>query len=128
LEEEEPEAEAVTWLANHGIFLQPHSGYYRHLVMAVERHGINAVVGMLDRLAGAGMPNGDTQGYVFGVRDALDKQLRPDLRALEKEERAEEHGEDFRRRIERTQLTIHGNGGHSREPSPSCPKCREAAA
>jgi hypothetical protein len=99
---DEPEAEAVTWLAKHGCSLMPHSGYYRHLVLMVEAHGINAVIGMFDRLAGAGTKSGDIKGYLFAARDALDKRTRPNLANLEKEDRAEEIERTSQREVERT--------------------------
>lgn len=124
---DEPEGEAVTWLARHGVVLQPHSGYYQKLVVAVERHGVNALVGMFDRLARAGTPNGDTKGFLFKAIDYLDEQKRPDLRALEAEDRGEERSDDLARRVERTKLNAHELGQHQ-EPNPGCPKCREGAA
>jgi hypothetical protein len=95
-EEEEPEAEALQWLAKHGCYVTPGNGYHRQLITTVERHGVNAVVGWLDRLSEAGVNDGDTKGFVFGAIDALNP--RPDLRALEHEERSEE---DARIREER---------------------------
>lgn len=85
---EEPEGEALTWLAKHGCYVRPGNGYHAHLVMTVEQHGINAVVGMLDRLARAGVKDGDTKGFVFGTRDALNPKV--DLKGVEAEVRAEE--------------------------------------
>ena len=90
-EEEEPEGEALTWLAKHGCYIAPGNGYHRALITAVERHGVNALVGMLDRLAKAGTLEGDVQGYVWGAINALDAQTRPNLEAVEREEeRAED--------------------------------------
>jgi hypothetical protein len=66
----------------------------------VEVHGVNAVVGMFDRLAGAGMKQGDTQGYVFGAKDALNARTRPNLQALEKDEAVEERAEARSKRIQ----------------------------
>jgi hypothetical protein len=85
---DEPEHEALVWLARHGCYVQPGNGYHRQLVTAVERHGVSAIVGMFDRLARAGVQDGDTKGYVFGALDAL--RPKPDLRAVEQETRAEE--------------------------------------
>lgn len=100
---DDPEAEAVTWLARHGCALPPNSGYHRHLVTMVESHGINAVIGMFDRLAVAGTKQGDVKGYVFGARDALDSRTRPKLADLEKDDRAEEIELSNQRRLEETQ-------------------------
>jgi hypothetical protein len=100
---DDPEREAVTWLARHGCALQPHSGYYRHLVTMVENHGINAVVGMFDRLAEAGTKHGDVKGFVFVTRDELDKRTRPDLREVAKAEREAEGEITRQRERERTQ-------------------------
>ena len=47
----EPEGEALTWLARHGCDVRPTgNGYHQKLVLAVENHGVNAVIGMFDRL------------------------------------------------------------------------------
>jgi hypothetical protein len=103
---DDPEHEAVTWLAKHGCALTPHSGYYRNLVTMVETHGINAVVGMLDRLASAGTKDGDVKGFVFGAKDALDARTRPDLKALEREERQDETEAAHQRRLAETQRRL----------------------
>lgn len=103
---DDPEHEAVTWLAKHGIALQPHSGYYRNLATMVEQHGVNAVVGMFDRLASAGTKDGDIKGYVFAAKDALDQQTRPNLTALAKEDRADEVGRSHQRELDRTQAYL----------------------
>jgi len=103
---DDPEADVVTWLARHGCALQPHSGYYRHVVTMVESHGVNAVVGMLDRLASAGMKQGDVKGYVFGARDALDSQTRPNLADVGKADRAEADARAHQARLDRTQREL----------------------
>jgi hypothetical protein len=72
----------------------------------VEHHGVNAVVGMFDRLATAGTHEGDVKGYVFGARDALDAKTRPKLGDLAKEERTEEIDRSNRRSLERTQAYL----------------------
>jgi hypothetical protein len=95
-----PETEALQWLAKHGCDIRPSNGYHRHLVTMVEVHGVNAVVGMFDRLASAGMKQGDTQGYVFGAKDALNAKGRPDLRSLERDEAAQERTAIRNRRIQ----------------------------
>lgn len=122
-----PEWEAIVWLANHGCYLQPHSGYYRAVVLAVEQHGVNAFVGMLDRLAAAGMHNGDAKGFVFGAKDALDAQTRPSLKALETEDRAEEREDSWSRRTAATKVRAHELGMHL-EPNPGCPSCAKVTA
>jgi hypothetical protein len=101
---DDPEGDAVTWLARHGCALLPHSGYYRNLVTMVETHGVNAVVGMFDRLADAGTKHGDVKGYVFGAKDALDSRTRPSLTALAATDRAEERDDDLQRRLARTRV------------------------
>jgi hypothetical protein len=95
-----PETEALQWLAKHGCDIRPGNGYHRNLITLVEVHGINAVVGMFDRLASAGMKQGDTQGYVFGAKDALNAKGRPDLRSLERDEAAQERTAVRNRRIQ----------------------------
>lgn len=92
---------ALTWLSNHGCDVRPGNGYHRALVTMVQSHGINAVVGMFDRLAGAGTKNGDVKGFVFGAKDALDSRTRPDLRSIEKDEAAEERADVRSKRIQR---------------------------
>lgn len=119
---DDPEMEAVRWLAAHGCDIRPGNGYHRNLVTLVQAHGINAVIGMFDRLAGAGMKQGDTKGYVFGAKDALDARTRPDLKVLEKTERAEDVAARNRRSVERTKVLAHDNGFHL-EPNPGCPSC-----
>ena len=103
---DDPEGEAVAWLAKHGCALLPSSGYYRHLVVMVEHHGVNAVVGMFDRLATAGTHEGDVKGYIFGARDALDAKTRPKLGDLAKEERTEEIDAAHHRRLAATQRNL----------------------
>jgi hypothetical protein len=123
-----PEMPALQWLVAHKVVLQPHDGYYRHLVMAVERHGVEAVVQVFDELHGAGMPDGDTKGYVFGARDELDRRKRPNLRAVEKAEDRAADSERRAGRFEATKARAHEIGYHADEPDPGCPKCREGAA
>jgi hypothetical protein len=123
-----PEMPALQWLVAHKVVLQPHDGYYRHLVMAVERHGVAAVVQVFDELHGAGMPDGDIKGYVFGARDELDRRKRPNLRAVEKAEDRAADSERRAGRFEATKARAHEIGYHADEPDPGCPKCREGAA
>lgn len=98
----DPEWEAIAWLGKHGCDIRPGNGYHQKLVTAVERHGINALIGKLDRLAEAGVKDGDIKGFLFGAIDALDSATRPSLKALEAEDRAEERESDHQRRLERT--------------------------
>lgn len=96
------EGEALTWLAKHGCDVRPGNGYHRQLVTAVQHHGINAVIGMFDRLASAGTKAGDTKGYVFGAIDALNAKDRPNLTVLEAEDREEERRTSFAERAAAT--------------------------
>lgn len=97
-----PELEALIWLSKHGCDIRPGNGYHQKLIVAVEHHGINAIVGMFDRLAGAGTKDGDTKGFLFGAIDALDARGRPKLAVLEAEDRADEDEAVRQRRIEKT--------------------------
>lgn len=110
-EDEEPELEALQWLGKHGCYLRPGDGYHQKLILAVEKFGINRVVGTLDRLARAGVMDGDTKGFVFGVADALFP--KPDLQALDREERADKSQAAFDRGVERTQRLIREQRGES---------------
>lgn len=118
-----PEQEAIAWLARHGCSVVPGNGYHRQLITAVERHGVNAIVGMMDRLAAAGTKQGDLQGFLFGAINAVDKASRPNLTELDKEDRASESRDARRRGVERTKRLAHENGFHREEPSPGCPAC-----
>jgi len=93
-------------LAKHGCYLRPSSGYYRHIVLAVEHHGIDGVIGMLDRLAAAGTAQGDVRGYIFGASDALDARTRPRLADLAKAEREAEIENASQRELQRTTRII----------------------
>jgi len=101
-----PEQEALVWLAKHGCDIRPGNGYHQKLVVAVEQHGITAVIGMLDRLASAGMHQGDTKGFLFGAIDALNARTRPSLVELEKQDRAEDASQSTKRAVERTQAYL----------------------
>lgn len=90
-EDEEPEGDALSWLARHGCYVRPGNGYHQKLVLAVENHGVNAVVGMFDRLAGAGVLDGDTKGFVFGAIDALNPKV--DLARQERQDEDRRHHE-----------------------------------
>jgi hypothetical protein len=94
----------------------------------VEVHGVNAVVGMFDRLASAGMKEGDTQGYVFGAKDALNAGSRPTLRSIEKDDASEREADRTRRNVERTKRHLHEIGHHQDEADPLCPACVEVGA
>jgi hypothetical protein len=97
-----PEQEALTWLAKHGCDVRPGNGYHQRLVVAVEHHGVNALIGMMDRLAAAGTKAGDTKGFLFGAIDTLDARSRPKLAELEAEDRAGNSSAARQRRIDRT--------------------------
>lgn len=101
---DEPEGEALTWLARHGCDIRPGNGYHRHLVTAVERFGVNAVIGKFDRLSDAGVHDGDLKGFIFGAIDALNP--KPDLKALEREDRDDDRREDFARKVSRTKRDL----------------------
>jgi len=96
--------------------LRPGDGYHRKLITAVEVHGIDAILGTLERLGKAGVKRGDTKGFVFGAIDALNEPSRPKLRAVEA---AANHG----RAVERTKIRAHELGAHADEPNPGCPRC-----
>jgi hypothetical protein len=123
-----PEQEALVWLSRHGCDVRPGNGYHQKLITAVEVHGVNAIVGMFDRLAGAGTANGDVKGFLFGAIDALNAQTRPNLRALESEDAGEREAVSVRRRVENTQRMLHENGHHQDSPSPNCPLCKAVTA
>ena len=96
-----PEQAALVWLARHGCDVRPGSGWHQKLIPAVEVHGVEKMLSMFDRLADAGMAQGDTKGYLFGAIDALNARTRPSLAALEKEEAAEERADVRSKRIAR---------------------------
>lgn len=121
-----PEQEALIWLSKHGCDIRPGNGYHQKLITAVEVHGVNAMVGMFDRLAGAGTAHGDIKGFLFTAIDALNAQTRPDLRALEKEDDSERAEISTRRQVENTQRRAHEIGQHEAEPRPNCPLCSAA--
>lgn len=96
------EAEAVDWLRRHKCQIREGDGYHVRLVTAVERHGVNAIVGQFDRLLRAGTRDGDIKGFLFAAIDLLDAQGRPNVKELEAEERRHEQNESFRNRVEQT--------------------------
>jgi hypothetical protein len=102
--DDQPEFEALQWLGRHGCYLRPGDGYHQKLILAVERFGINRVVGTMDRLASAGVMDGDTKGFIFGATDALFP--RPDLKAVERGERADEAAANFDRAAAATQRML----------------------
>lgn len=99
---DDPEHEALVWLAKHGCDVRPGNGYHRKLVTAVEVHGVNALIGMMDRLADAGTKHGDVKGFLFGAIDALDARGRPSLGDLDKADRADDERRAHQARLERT--------------------------
>jgi hypothetical protein len=125
---DDPEHEARVWLSRHGCDVRPGNGYDQKLVTAVEQHGINALIGMFDRLANAGTKAGDIKGFLFGAIDALDAQTRPNLRALEKEDDAERAIVSTQRQVENTHRQLHEIGQHQEQPRPGCPLCKVRSA
>lgn len=97
-----PEQEALAWLSRHGCDIRPGNGFHQRLVVGVEHHGSNAIVGMFDRLAKAGTKAGDTKGFLFGALDVLDARSRPRLGDLEADDRQGDLSAQRQRRIERT--------------------------
>lgn len=120
---DDPEHEAVVWLARHGCDIRPGNGYHQKLVLAVEQHGVNAVIGTMDRLAEAGTKTGDIKGFLFGAIDALNARSRPSLSVMEKEDRDGQRSDSTARRVLATKIRAHETGGHERSPSPGCPRC-----
>lgn len=103
---DDAEHEALAWLSKHGCDVRPGNGYHVKLVTAVEHHGVNAVVGMFDRLASAGTKTGDIKGFLFGAIDALDAQSRPNLSDVNRQDRASEEERAHKVRLERTRREI----------------------
>lgn len=99
-----PETEAVAWLARHGASLSETNGIRRKLIGLVERFGSNAVIGKFDRLARAGVMDGDARGFVFGAEDALFPKA--DLKGMEAAERAEETHRASDARYQATQAEL----------------------
>jgi hypothetical protein len=120
------EHEARAWLSKHGCDIRPGNGWDQHLVTMVAAHGVNAVVGMFDRLAEAGTKNGDTKAFLFAAKDALTARTRPDLRALEREDAAEGRSEARSQRIQRQmwerRLELYRNTGQWDEAWGAKPK------
>ena len=122
------ETDAVAWLAKQGCYLAPGNGFRNHLITLIEVHRSNAVIGMFDRLASGGMKRGDTKGYVFGAKDALNAQTRPNLRSLEKEDDSDRAELSAQRQAEITLRKLHENGAHQETPRPNCPLCKAVAS
>jgi hypothetical protein len=101
-----PETPVLTWLAQHGCYIHPGNGYHRNLVTATDRHGSDAILAMLERLASAGMKPGDTKGYLFGAIDALDAAGRPKLADIDKAAREEAEDRTHQARLARTQREL----------------------
>jgi len=110
---DDPEHEVLVWLSKHGCDVRPGNGYHRKLVTAVEVHGANALVGMMDRLADAGTKQGDIKGFLFGAIDALDARGRPSLTALAKADRADEVAASSQRQVQSTQRYLANLRGES---------------
>lgn len=108
--DDEPEFPLLQWLAQHGCAIREGNGFHQKLITAVEVHGPDAILRQFERLAKAGMSHGDVQGYVFGAIDALNKAKRPDLKAIDSEERIEKRSRQiesrmWERRIEAYRMT-----------------------
>jgi len=125
---DDAEGEALAWLSRHGCDVRPGNGYHQKLVVAVQQHGSNAVIGMFDRLATAGTQQGDIKGFLFGAIDALNARTRPSLQAVEAEDQAAKSRAKWLRELEATQIRIHDNGAHFDAPSPVCPRCKKVTA
>ena len=123
-----PETDALVWLAKHGCDIRPGNGYHQKLVTATEVHGVNALIGMFDRLASAGTANGDIKGFLFGAIDALNARTRPKLVELDKEDAQDRAELSTRRKVEATKRRIHDLGSHQANPDPACPSCNEVSA
>jgi hypothetical protein len=95
--EEQPEAPALVWLADHGATVEPNGGgLHVQLVSVAERHGSDAVIGALEKALAAGART--KRQFVFALDDLLDPPLSiprapaesPEMReAREMQERAE---------------------------------------
>lgn len=102
----DPERAVLQWLAEHGCDVRPGNGYHQKLIVAVESHGANALVGMMDRLARGGTRNGDIKGFLFGAIDALDARSRPNLTVLAEEDRAVDANRSTQRAVAKTQAYL----------------------
>ncbi len=126
--DDQPEFPVLQWLAAHGCYVAPGNGYHRNLITGVERHGAEAVIGAMDRIARAGTRNGDTKGFVFQAIDMLDKSARPSMLEIVRDEKAEQQESSVKRRVENTQRMLHENGHHQDSPKPACPLCKAVAS
>lgn len=99
-DDEAPEHDARVWLVRHGCYVPEGNGYHRSLIRTVDQHGVGTVVKGFETLAEAGVQDGDTKGFVFGVEDLLRK--RPDLRKVAEREAADRTA----RQLERDQLRL----------------------
>lgn len=124
-DEPEPEWPALTWLANHGCYVRPGNGYHQHLVTATQSHGVDALIGAMERLAKLGTKQGDVKGFVFGAIDALNAKVRPNVRELEKADAQAASSKRATDSAARTKVRIHDSGYHVDVPDPACPRCAE---
>jgi hypothetical protein len=106
-----PEMEALGWLAKHGASLSETSGVRRKLILLVEKFGTERVIATFDRLARAGILDGDARGFVFGAEEQLFPKA--DVKALDREDNAEEERRRFDRGVERTQRMLREVRGES---------------
>jgi hypothetical protein len=99
---DEPEGEAVTWLARNQVYVRPGTPMHQKLVRLVEVRGVNAVVGTFDRLRRMGAV--DDRGYIFGAQDMLNPV--PKASDAEREERADEERRHHERELARTRRIV----------------------
>lgn len=101
-----PELPVLAWLARHGCDIRPGNGYHQKAVLAVERHGVDAFLETLERLATAGYRHGDVKGFLFDAIDTLDRQTRPKPTELAKAEHEDAERRAFQRRLDATQRNL----------------------
>jgi len=123
---DDPEMPVVQWLAQHGCYIPPGKGYHQHLITGVERHGAPAVIEVMEKMSRAGAKNGDVRGFVFDSIELLDKQSRPTVLELVKDDSQERVKSSMNRRVENTQRMLHESGHHQDAPNPACPICSAA--
>lgn len=103
---EGPAGPVLSWLARHRCVIRPGNGYLPHLIAGAARHGPDPMIRGLEELSTAGVQDGDTKGFVFGVIDALDKARRPSPAAVgqvAEKERSRRAVEATKRRIAEVQ-------------------------
>lgn len=105
------EGPVVAWLARHGCYIRPGNGYHQKLILALERHGADAMLGVLDRLAKAGTRDGDIKGLLFGAIDALDRETRPRLVDAERDAESEKRSQRRQQGIWKRRIEEYHRGG-----------------